>query len=310
MPDGYFFSNGKSLHASSVPPSLIRAINEDRLKDLKSISIAASGGWIVCYNEAANGGPDGDNYYADDIPQALGEHLTVHAHEDKSNPMQWVKLGPDDQFFVRRRSTLAWQMTRPLEHSMKKLQALDVQGYLEEVVFGPDDTAIFMFHNGSFVWDLPLESEEHELLQRCYSMGIHLEAAALSLVSPGDYFFFWGHCNASYRMAKANHDKADDMMKDCCMTRMHHRMLQTLTVNCDMLVTQLPSVKMKHSPASVLTTTKEDSDSDSNVSSTVSIDAENEGRLQISQQLSGLSVYGPRQGNGNLRTWPYVDKTV
>ena len=198
-------------------------------------------------------------------------------------------------------------MTQPLERSMKKLHTLHVQGYLEEVVFGPDDNAIFMFHNGSFVWDLPLESEEHELLQRCYSMGIQLEAAALSLVSPGDYFFFWGHCNASYRMTKANHDKADDMMKDCCMTRMHHRMLQSLITSCDVPVDQTPSPKMSYSPSSVLTRTSEDNVSNSNASSeTASIDAETEGRLQIAHQLSGLTVYGPRQGNGNLRTWPDV----
>lgn len=306
VPDGYFFSNGKSLHASAVSASLIKAINEDRLKDLNSISIDPNGGWIVCYNRAANGGPDGDNYYADGISKPLEHFLTEHAHEDKSNPVQWVKLGPDDQFFVRRRSTMAWQMSEPLSRAMKKLQQLEVQGYLEEVVFGPDhNTAIFIFNNGSFLWDLPLESEEHELLQRCYAMGNHLEAAALSLVSPGDYFFFWGHGNASYSIPKANAAKVDEMIRDSCVTRMRLRMLHALTSTCEEQPPQQPAPKRQMSPRmspdSVLTIAGSDAGSD--VSSTDSMDAEAENRLRIMQQLSSTSLFGPRQGNGNLRAW-------
>ena len=299
VPDGYFFSNGKSLHASAVSASLIKAINEDRLKDLNSISIDPSGGWIVCYNRAANGGPDGDNYYADGISKPLEHFLTEHAHEDRSNPVQWVKLGPDDQFFVRRRSTMAWQMSELLSLAMKKLQQLEVQGYLEEVVFGPNqNTAIFIFNNGSFLWDLPLESEEHELLQRCYAMGNHLEAAALSFMSPGDYFFFWGHGNASYNMPTANSAKVDEMIPDSCVTRMRVRMLQTLTSPGK---EQPPKQPAPMSPDSVLT--RAGSDAGSDVGSTDSIDAEAESRLRIMQQLSSTSLFGPRQGNGNLRTW-------
>lgn len=298
--DGYFLSNGKRLHASSVPASLIEAINEDRLRDLKSISIDPNGGWIVCYNEAANGGPDGDNYYADDISKPLQQYLSDHAHEDKSNPMQYVKVGPDGQFFVQRCRTLAWQMSKPLQCSMKKLQKFNVEGYLEEIVFGPDDTAVFIFGNGSFLWDLPLESNAHELLQRCYAVGNQLEAAALSFASSGDYFFFWGHSNASYCMPSANHAKVQDMVRDSCMTRMHYHMLQTLTAGPHLPFTKVPSDKMQQSPTSVLGGPGKDNNDVCDVACT---DLQAESMLQCVHQLTKSLVCGPREGNGNLRTW-------
>lgn len=300
--EGYFISNGKRMHASSVPASLIKAINEDRLKDLKSISIEPNGGWIVCYNEAGKGGPDGDNYYADDIPKPLKHYLTEHAHRDASDPMQWVKLGPDDQFFVRRRCTMAWQLSKPLQDSMRKLQKAHLEGYLEEMVFGPDDTAIFIFANGSFLWDMPLESNVHELLQRCYASGNQLEAAALSFTSPGDYFFFWGHCGATLCMPDANHAKVQEMVKDSCMTRMHHRMLQNLTDSPDMPLRKPCSSKLQEalSPTSVLT---EAVCGDTASDDTSCTNMEADSQLQIVHQLTGRFVCGPRQGNGNLRTW-------
>lgn len=304
--EGYFISNGKEIYGSHVPPSLIDAITADLLKDLKSISIEPGGGWIVCYSEAAKGGPDGDNYHGADVPKPLEDYLGDHADENQCNPVQWIKLGPDEQFFVRRLSTMDWQISESLQGCMKKLKAIGAEQYLEEVVFGPDDTAIFIFNNGSFLWDLPESSEAHELLQRCFSVGTHLEAAALSFVSPEHYFFFWGHGRASYHMPDACHEKVDTTISDCCITRMHWRMLQSLVLDCASVVQQGSKVQVDI----VLAGDKPDSPAKSQASELVRLtsdgsfdmaDADNASYML--DQMSHVSRQGPRRGSGNLRKW-------
>ena len=302
---GYFISNGNTIFAKCVPATLIAAINEAKLYDIKCISIAPNGGWIACYHETAEpaGGPHGDNYFGEQVPKPLETYLEAHANEDRCNPLHWVTMGPQDQWFARRFSTMDWQLMPPVEAAMLKLQKLGVQRKLEELVFGPDNTAIFIFSDGSFMWDLPLISEEHRVLQQHYAKGTHLEAAALCLSEPGDYFFLWGDACASFKMPNSEYTRITGMVDSCNSTRMQlltsHRTLVGSAAHQDAKHSLSPqSISRNH------TTYKEndiyyaDNSCNEPVLDKVNSNAPASHETQTVLQLC------PRYGSGNLRLWP------
>lgn len=304
QPGGYFISNGNSTYTSSVPPTLITAINGGKLCDIKSISIAPNGGWIACYDDKAQGGPHGDNYFGEEVPKPLETYLEAHAQEDKCNPLHWVKMGPQDQWFARRVNTMDWQLTPPVEAAMRKLQKMGLQRKLEELVFGPDNTAIFIFSNGSFMWDLPLDSEEHRVLQQHYAMGTHLEAAALSFNDPGHYFFLWGHACASFKMPDSEYARITEMASTCVETRMQLVMPQGDQVGSgasqDAQHHDTPhsigNCKVHHDQK-ICNGTSSCSESDVMLDN-ISVDA------LILQHTHKSPKCSPRHGSGNLWLWP------
>lgn len=305
QPGGYFISNGNTIFAKSVPATLIAAINEAKLYDIKSISIAPIGGWIACYHETAvpAGGPHGDNYFGEQVPKPLEAYLEAHAYEDRCNPLHWVKMGPQEQWFARRLNTMDWQLMPPIEAAMLKLQKLGVRRKLEELVFGPGNTAIFIFSDGSFMWDMPLDSEEHSVLQQHYATGTHLDVVALSFTDPGDYFFLWGEACASFNMRKSEHASITGMVKTCNATRMQLIMsqgtwLESAGGHC---AKHTPSPERVSNSHYVNQKNMQFGDENSGIaalSHSAGLDAEASHTIQEVAQ-----VYS-RQGSGNLRLWP------
>lgn len=303
--DGYIIGNGKTVSAKRVPATMLAAIDQGRLRNIKSVSIAPCGGWIICYHEDAQGGPDGDNYFGEMVPKPLEQYLEAHAYEDFTNPLHYVKMGPEDQWFARRNDTMDWQLTHPVETSMKKLQRLGIQSSLEEVVFGLDHTAIFIFTNGSFAWDLPVDSEEHRILQENFAMGTCLEAAALSLATPGQYYFFWGQSTATYHIPKSEHASINDMVQNSVATRMQLRMAQTLMLESTV---QNRRAQLQASGISMRASTADLADRQASVSCDDGFNSRGQVKdrtcvAKILQQFHEEVQPGPRQGNGNLRTW-------
>ena len=295
------------MFAKSVPVTLTAAVNEGKLHDIKSISIAPNGGWIACYHETAvpAGGPHGDNYFGEQVPKPLESYLKAQAHEDMCNPLHWVKMGPQDQWFAQRVNTMDWQLMLPIEAAMLKLQKMGVQRKLEELVFGPDNTAIFIFSNGSFMWDLPLTSEEHRVLQQHYAIGTHLEAAALSVNEPGDYFFFWGDACASFKIPNSEYTRITEMVNNCNATRMQlvtsQKTLLESAVNQDAKRTlNRPSMSSKHKTCKENNMYYNCDDHSCNevVSDKVYFHAPASHETQVVPQVC------PRHGSGNLRLWP------
>ena len=305
QPGGYFISNGNTMFAKSVPVTLIAAINEAKLYDIKSISIAPNGGWIACYHETAvpAGGPHGDNYFGEQVPKPLETYLEAHAYEDRWNPLHWVKMGPQDQWFARRVNTMDWQLVPPIEAAMLKLQKLGVQRKLEELIFGPDNTAIFIFSNGSFMWDLPLNSEEHRVLQQHYIIGAHLEAAALSLTDLGDYFFFWGDAGASFKMPNSEYTRITGMVDSCNATRMQ------LVLSGKTLLESAANQDAKHTvnPLGISRNYELYQENhiccDDNSYNEVVSDKGNS-NAPASHKIQAVPQLCPRHGSGNLRLWP------
>ena len=302
---GYFICNGNTMFARSVPATLIAAINEAKLYDIKSISIAPNGGWIACYHETAEpaGGPHGDNYFGEQVPKPLETYLEAQAYEDRGNPLHWVKMGPQDQWFARRVNTMDWQLMPPVEAAMLKLQKLGVQRKLEELVFGPDNTAIFIFSDGSFMWDLPLNSEEHRVLQQRYATGTHLEAAALSLTDPGDYFFLWGDACASFKMQVSEYTRITGMVDSGNATRMQlaasQKTLLGSAANQDAKQSVNPqSITSNHEPYQEININCDNNSVNQVVSDKVHSNAPTCHEFQAVPQLY------PRHGSGNLRLWP------
>ena len=303
QPGGYFISNGNTMFAKSVPGTLIAAINEAKLYDIKSISIAPNGGWVACYHETAvpAGGPHGDNYFGEQVPNPLETYLEAHAHEDRCNPLHWVKMGPQEQWFARRLNTMDWQLMPPIEAAMLQLQKLGAQRKLEELVFGPGNTAIFIFSDGSFMWDLPLDSEEHSVLQQHYAMGSHLEVAALSFTDPGDYFFLWGEACASFKMRDSERARIARMVETCNATRMQLTMSQGTWMKSagSYCAKQTDPQRVSNSHYMYQENMKV-CDKNSGVAAlpnSTGFDAEGSHKVQEVAQ-----VY-PRQGSGNLQLW-------
>lgn len=305
QPGGYFISNGNTIFAKSVPSTLIAAINETKLYDIKSISVGPNGGWIACYDDKAHGGPHGDNYFGDQVPKPLETYLEAHACEDRCNPLHWVKMGPHDQWFARRVNTMNWQLMPPVAAAMLKLQQMGVQRKLEEVIFGPDNTSIFIFSNGSFMWDLPLESEEHRVLQQHYAMGTHLEAAALSFTDPGDYFFLWGQAYASFKLPDSEHAQVAAMTNTCNATRMQLVMSHRTLLR--------PAASQEHTPQCISRNYSTDMHQEQKIyhdngscnlmeagvmSDNLSVNS------PACQDVQKIPQVCPRHGNGNLRLWP------
>lgn len=302
QPGGYFISNGNTMFAKSVPATLIAALNEAKLYDIKSISIAPNGGWVACYHETAvpAGGPHGDHYFGEQVPKPLETYLEAHAHEDKCNPLHWVKVGPQEQWFARRLNTMDWQLMPPIEAAMLKLQKLGVQRKLQELVFGPANTAIFIFSDGSFMWDLPLDSEEHSVLQQHYAMGTHLEVAALSFTDPGDYFLLWGEAGASFKMRDSEHARITGMVETCNATRLQLIMsqgtlLKSAGSHCAKHAPSPQRVSNSHYMSQENMKVCDDNSGIAALSNSTGLDTEG------SQELA--QVY-PRQGSGNLQLWP------
>ncbi|KAL3138760.1 hypothetical protein ABBQ32_005605 [Trebouxia sp. C0010 RCD-2024] len=299
QPGGYFISNGTTTFAKSVPPTLVTALDGGKLRDIKSISIAPNGGWIACYDDKAQGGPHGDNYFGEEVPKPLESYLEAHADEDNCNPLHWVKTGPQDQWFARRVNTMHWQLMPPVEAAMRKLQMMGLQRKLEELVFGPDNTAIFIFSNGSFMWDLPLDSEQHSILQQHYAMGTHLEAAALSFADPRHYFFLWGNACASFKMPDSEHASVTEMVNTCAATRM-----QLVLDQENQMGTEASQHAKQHKPLHNSSNCNMHNDGNSScreanlVSDNISVDA------LILQHTEKNPTTRHRHGSGNLWLWP------
>ncbi|KAK9456623.1 hypothetical protein V1511DRAFT_509307 [Dipodascopsis uninucleata] len=244
--DGYFLHNGKQISATGIPVLLADAINKQKLGSMNSISIMPSGAWIVCFK---NNGPDNNAYLGDNLPQPLSEYLAQSAAENVSNPLNWVQMGPDDQYFARRKQNMTWRLNSHLQGSMEKLQALGLQSHLEQIVFGPENRAIFMFSNGSFLWDAPLEDEAEEILQSCYATGADLEAAAYSFMEPGAFFFFWGHCIANFRMEEEHHEIVKKLILEAEITRFQMKLLMNSMISGAAMASQMRLQQLRQSMA-------------------------------------------------------------
>ena len=196
-----------------------------------------------------------------------------------------------------------WQLMPPIEAAMLKLQKLGVQRKLEELVFGPDNTAIFIFSDGSFMWDLPLNSEEHRVLQQHYAIGTHLEAAALSFTDPGDFFFLWGDACASFKMPVSEYTRITGMVDSGNATRMQlvvsQRTLLGSAANQDAKQSVSPQSINRHHQTYQENNISCDSNSVNQlVSDKVNSTATATYGFQAVPQLF------PRHGSGNLRLWP------
>lgn len=215
--NGLYFHNGKVSYAQSVPTTLAAAQKAGKLDNINSISISPEGGWIACFRPESDN--NGDRIYIGhslrpELLACLKSTASSDASQRCSNPLVLIRLGSESQYFIRHRTSISLRLLPPLLRTFRKLQAIGINDHIEEIIFGAKDTALFVFGNGSFVWDLPMNSRAHEILQQHYSRGASLVTAGLSFTDPISYFFYWGDGTAQYSIPDADTRLMDMMIAD------------------------------------------------------------------------------------------------
>lgn len=296
---GYLFYSGGRYWAEDIPVLLANALNNKDIRNLASISMLPDLSWIACM--------DGGSYLHTDefLPKVLA-HLRATAHQNESNPLCTIRVGPDGQFFVRRKTVMNWDLSPPVDASFRRLMLLGVHSTLEDIAFGTDHNVIFLFANGSFLWDIDESHPINEVLQTGFSAGWQLEAAALSMEDPDQYFLFWGHCGSNCCLDDSIINKVTDHVKNADLTRQQMSMAILImgTIGAQAVQRNIQQVRQQMADAEQQRLNDEGR-GEFNVARLVAWQG---GRTaaqvaRIMAQFVGQSTPGPRQGQGNMRTW-------